>query len=133
MRFFELSLASALISVLPTLVSASCYVCDELIEVDSLMADCVVKRYEDIANEIASKPNGRAAVNFDQCSDVSTEGSSKRGAIAEFPSLSDYTDHSLSKRVYLIDAEGLDCLKHLIETHDSPYDPTVTFDLYESC
>lgn len=133
MRYFSVFLTFAVTAVMPGHLSASCYVCDELVEVDTAMAKCIVDRYDDFAVEITSNTQGRAPVNLNACSELSSDESAARGAISRLPELTGSGAVSVSKRVYLLDRNSLACLKRLVQAHEGTFDPTITFDLYEAC
>ncbi len=131
-HYFKSAAVLVSIALAPSIAIGSCYICDEVVEVNDVIADCVISEYESIANEVSRSENGRSTIDLAACSASAKDGVKNR-ALSSLPELGHAHESSNLKTVYILDEFGLNCLKELIESHRGEFDPTVTFDLFESC
>lgn len=110
-------------------LKAECFICDDLISVDEMMASCLEAKFEKFNEKIQSSPENYAAIDLGICSDVSASTESSR-ALSVMPNL---TTKEEVKRVYLLTSESLGCLRGLLTNAQIEFNPTATFDLYEMC
>lgn len=112
-----------------SIATAQCRVCDEIIELDSVLAQCFIQNFEVFRQEAQTDPKGHATIDMTDCSN--TTGDTERGGLLTMPSLR--VDRKPLKAVYVLDEPYLECLRRLIDSHSGPLDPSVQFDLFEQC
>tara|TARA_B100000378_G_scaffold246000_1_gene217141 strand:+ start:1191 stop:1592 length:402 start_codon:yes stop_codon:yes gene_type:complete len=125
----------AVLALIPAETSAqSCFVCDEVVELDSQQANCFVENFDAYLSQVESSEKKRAEISLTSC----TGGERKGGrGIAAFPTL-EQKDNSSARTFelrtsYILDMDSLKCLGQLLEELRAPIDPTVRFDLVELC
>lgn len=132
MRFSDLfRTATALYATASLPAFAACMLCDELVTLNADQADCFTSRYAEVAAALAEAPNQRLSINLDSCAEGGGE-IALRGGLGTMPKLP-ANGKSTGKSVYLLDVSGAECLKGLIDSHGSGFDPEATFDLFEQC
>lgn len=125
----------ALMSALPVRADPTCYVCDEVVELNTALASCFQQDYDKILAAARSSPALRAEVNFSACGASDEE---KRG-IDRFPLLGDKgqkqggTEQAALRSVYILDTASIVCLRRLLEAQGGNLDPKRSFDLQSEC
>lgn len=110
-------------------------ICDEVVTLDASRADCFLQNFDAIIEKLASSPSGRISVDLNACA-IEGEALETRGGIATLPSMAasnSRTDERNTKSVYLLDTNGVTCLRELVQNYSGSLNPAAEFDLFEDC
>ena len=129
--FRKLIFISVLLSSFTVPAHATCYVCDEVVEVTEEFAKCYISNYELLLDALETAPGGRQQINLAGCG-VASDNASNRAGLIEFGTLPTQAKDS-SKSVYILDEVLAVCLHKLITEYKSRFVPKTVFDLAEMC
>jgi hypothetical protein len=142
MRFskaFEpgLSMAAMLVlmSALPTRAEQPCYVCDEVVELNTALAGCFQKDYEKILATAQSAPTARAEINLSACgaSDQEKRGMDSFPLLGEKAQKQGRVQQAALRSVYILNTASIVCLRRLLDAQGGNLDPKRSFDLQAEC
>jgi hypothetical protein len=130
-------MAWALISiqVMPRHAEASCYVCDEVVELDNALATCLLEEFDQHLTRVQQSSDNYSSVDLSHC--VGSDGSENRGIVA-MPVPGVIYDNATSgtvalRTVYIMDEESLLCLRKLVDPLKGKLSPVRQFDLTKEC
>ncbi|MBY3140762.1 hypothetical protein E0I74_12260 [Rhizobium laguerreae] len=129
-------LASAMLLLAPAASGAACLICDEVVELDGVRANCFRQDYEKFLSTARSSETSNTEVDLSAC--AGDDGRERRG-LDRMPGLLSLGSESSARNqrelrsVYIFDEASLVCLKRLLDGHEGKIDPSVRFDLVENC
>ncbi|QKK33853.1 hypothetical protein FE844_030150 (plasmid) [Rhizobium indicum] len=129
-------LTVAMLLLPPAASLAACLICDEVVELDGVRANCFRQDYEKFLSTARSAETSNAEVDLSAC--AGDDGRERRG-LDRMPGLLPAGSESSARNqrelrsVYIFDEASLVCLKRLLDGHEGTIDPSVRFDLVENC
>lgn len=111
----------------------ACYVCDEVVELDNVLASCLLKDFDRHLMQIRQSSEQYSSVDLTAC--VGSDGSENRGIIAmPVPGTPKAPSAAAPLRtVYVMDEKSLLCLQKLITPLTGKLSPVRLFDLTQEC
>ena len=134
MRFSELFICAPLVVGLTLCLAParaqSCFVCDEVVELDQARADCLMSRYDEFETRLSASQKGRVEIDFSSCGahPSSNDGVKERGFGTSSISPGDILAVEL-RNSYILDRPSLNCLRQTLSDRTIPIDPTLRIDL----
>lgn len=116
------------IALTATLIASpalSCFICDDIVEFNSVTAQCFLSNVPDYLSEANTDKNGRVEVNLTTCS--------TNRSIDSFPRLASPAGDGESSvaLIYTLEAESVTCLAAKLQGQDVV--EVVTIDVEEEC
>lgn len=114
---------------------AACYVCDEVVELNDELADCLVANFDQHLTRVRQSNEKYSSVDLTGC--IGSDGSENRG-IVKMPvpgSTNEATssESSALRTVYIMDEASLVCLRKLVDPLKGKLSPVKLFDLTKDC
>ncbi|WP_253958295.1 hypothetical protein [Rhizobium sp. WYJ-E13] len=125
----------AVMSALSVRADPICYVCDEVVELNTALASCFQQSYDKILATARSSPASRAEVNFSACgaSDEEKRGIDSMPLLGSGEQKKDGAKQVALRSVYILDTASIVCLRRLLDAQGNNLDPRRSFDLQEEC
>lgn len=134
-RIFSLCLGLAIAGLPWSLqpAQASCFECDEIVELNDSYAQCFLKNYETVLGKLGDESDSSKflAINFAGCNGGEIDGDRGLWSMPNPDALS--TDVEQLKPVYNLNRASVVCLKDQLDKLEGPIDPSVTIELYKVC
>ncbi|MFD0914790.1 hypothetical protein ACFQ14_00045 [Pseudahrensia aquimaris] len=131
--FKPLLLIGMVVSATPA-ASQDCFVCDEVVILDTGRANCFLQRFDALQKDADASPKARILVDFTECTGLEVDAVGTRGGFTPVEPGDVLRDDLRSS--YILDIAGLACVRELLGERLSkglPIDPTIRIDLVTDC
>lgn len=124
-----------LMSALPVRADPPCYICDEVVELNTALAGCFQQDFDKILATAKNSPTSSAEVNFSACgaSDKEVRGIDTMPSLARRQQKEGGAEPVVLRSVYILDTASIVCLRRLLERQGNNLDPKRSFDLQAEC
>lgn len=121
-------------AVMPLPVMASCFICDEVVELDATSAACFTTEAEAYLTAAKSSERKIAEVDLSQCAGGSVDATRGLDSFTKLPSPDGAAPAaSQARMVYMLDQQSITCLSRILSEAAPEFNPTAVIDLVEDC
>lgn len=122
--------------LLRSATAESCFICDEVVELDSSTASCFNQIYEDALAYFQLNEGGFAKLDLTQCSGGSATTSRGLDRFSDKDPAEIVSESPASgkvRSVYFLDKPSVECIQQKLVAHSGPIDPSLRIDIAEEC
>lgn len=128
------AISAIVAAAVPLPVMASCFICDEVVELDAISAACFATEAEAYLTAAKSSERKIAEVDLSHCAGGNVDGTRGLDSFTKLPSPDGAAPAaSQARMVYMLDQQSITCLSRILAETAPNFNPTAVIDLVEDC
>ena len=128
------AISAIVAAVVPLPVKASCFICDEVVELDATSAACFTTEADAYLTAAKSSERKIAEVDLSQCAGGNVDATRGLDSFTKLPSPDGAAPVALQARlVYMLVQQSITCLSRILSEGAPEFNPTAVIDLVEDC